>query len=107
MLNCYFPRTRRFAASTAILRTLLFCRALMATLRAVLLLISLIAMAFFTACVSFGFFVMRLLSARPVYLGVVPAAEASPEKPAEEGQEQGCDGDDDSGHAGAREVGGR
>jgi hypothetical protein len=60
MLKGYLPNILRFATSTATLRTLLFCRALMATLRAVLLFISLMAMAFFTAGYSFGFLVLRL-----------------------------------------------
>ena len=59
MLTSYCPSTRRFATSTAILRTLLFCSALMATLRAVLLFNNLMAIAFFTACVSFGCFFLR------------------------------------------------
>src|SRR5918993_1584678 len=43
-------------------------------------------------------------SARPVYLGVVSAAEASTEKSAEKREEQGRDGDDDAGRACACEV---
>ena len=55
----YLPSTRRFAWFTTILRTFLFFRALMATLRAVLLFSSLMAMAFFTTCLSFRYALTR------------------------------------------------
>src|SRR5215204_1952871 len=72
--------------------------ALMATRRAVLLLISLMTMAFFTT---------RLRSGRPVYLGVVPAAHTPTQRAAEERYEQGGHGGYEADNAGAGQVAGR
>src|SRR5215210_291658 len=65
--------------------------ALRATRRAVLLLISLMTIAFFT---------IRLRSGRPVYLGVVPAAHTPTQKAAEERYEQSGHGGYDADDAG-------
>src|SRR5215208_5203598 len=72
--------------------------ALTATRRAVLLLISLMTIAFFTT---------RLRSGRPVYLGVVPAAHAPTQSTAEERKEQGGRGGYEADDACTGQIAGR
>ena len=52
-MRCYLPITLRLAWFTMIFLTFGFIMALTATRRAVLLLISLTAIAFFTGCLTF------------------------------------------------------